>query len=56
MANCTLCRHFFKLKHGEGCQKYRKIILSMDMDKVCTGFEIDIAKFKKGFGVVKPNA
>ena len=55
MANCTLCRHFLKLKHGEGCQKYRKIILTVDKD--CAGFEFNAGKFLKGvYAAVKRNA
>ena len=45
MANCTQCKHYLKMKHAEGCSKYRKIILSFEKD--CAGYEFAAGKFLK---------
>lgn len=30
MANCLYCKHFIKLKHAEGCAKYKKVLLTWE--------------------------
>lgn len=54
MANCLYCKHFIKLKHAEGCAKYKKVLLTWEKD--CRGFEFDAKKFLKGFAVGERNA
>lgn len=54
MVNCVQCKHFVKLKHAEGCQKYKKVLLTWH--KECAGFELDIDKFFKGFAAGERNA
>ena len=61
MANCLYCKHFIKLKHAEGCAKYKKVLLTWEKD--CRGFEFNIEKFKsdtkkfiKGFAAGERNA
>lgn len=43
MANCLYCKHFIKLKHAEGCEKYKKVLLTWEKD--CCGYEFDPGKF-----------
>lgn len=45
MANCLYCKHFIKLRQAEGCQKYRKILLTWEKD--CPGYEFAPGKFLK---------
>lgn len=45
MSNCVQCKYFLKLKHAEGCQKYRKVLLTWE--KECRGYEFDAGKFLK---------
>lgn len=45
MSNCVQCKYFLKLKHAEGCQKYKKVLLTLE--KECRGYEFDPGKFFK---------